>query len=317
MTNLSAAPPDRVAISIGGIDIMWYGILIAAAFALCIYMICRRAPRHGLTADKALNYAIFIAVFAIVGARVYYVIFKWQYYAEDPARIFQVREGGLAIHGGIIFGCVTAIILCKLWKDHPLNLMDLFFVSVPLGQAIGRWGNYFNSEAHGGPTDLPWGIMVDGQKVHPTFLYESLWCLFLFFLLWFIDNRRKFTGQVFFLYCILYSAERFIVEGLRTDSLMLGNLKQAQVLSVIAVIGGVLAYIYLYSRSRKKSAGTDAEDSESPEVGADNENSESPGADAEKEADGGGAPAGEDATVEDIAEDNAGDGANSSEGAKE
>jgi phosphatidylglycerol:prolipoprotein diacylglycerol transferase len=218
------AAPDRVAFTIGGIDIMWYGVLIAIGFALCIYMIVKRAPRHGLTEDRALNYALLIAVFGIIGARLYYVLFKLPYYMEDPMRIFQVREGGLAIHGGLILGCVTAFVLSRRWKESTLNVMDLFFVSVPLGQAIGRWGNYFNGEAHGGPTDLPWGIMVGGEKVHPTFLYESLWCLFLCFLLWYIDNRRKFTGQTFFLYCILYSAERFFVEGLRTDSLMLGPL---------------------------------------------------------------------------------------------
>jgi phosphatidylglycerol:prolipoprotein diacylglycerol transferase len=240
--------PDRVAFSIGDIDIMWYGILIAVGFAVCIYMITARAPRHGLTGDRVLNYAIFVAITGIVGARLYYVLFKLPYYLEDPSKIFQVREGGLAIHGGLIFGCATAIVLCKRWKDSPLNVMDLFFVSIPLGQAIGRWGNYFNSEAHGGPTDLPWGIMVDGEKVHPTFLYESLWCLFLFLLLWYIDNRRRFRGQTFFIYCILYSAERFLVEGLRTDSLMLGPFRQAQLLSAAVIAMAAIAYCYLYKK---------------------------------------------------------------------
>jgi phosphatidylglycerol:prolipoprotein diacylglycerol transferase len=240
--------PNRIAFSIGPIDVMWYGILIACGFALCIYMICSRAPRHGLTGDKVLNYTIFVAVAGIIGARLYYVLFKLPYYAEDPSRILQVREGGLAIHGGLIAGCIVAIVLCRKWKDNPLNLMDLFFVSIPLGQAIGRWGNYFNGEAHGGPTDLPWAITVDGAKVHPTFLYESLWCLVLFLLLWYVDNRRRFTGQTFLLYCILYSAERFFVEGLRTDSLMLGPIRQAQALSVVVVIGAATAYYFLYKK---------------------------------------------------------------------
>jgi phosphatidylglycerol:prolipoprotein diacylglycerol transferase len=240
--------PDRVAFTIGAIDIMWYGLLIAAGFAVCIYMVCLRAPRHGLTGDKALNYAIFIVVAGIIGARLYYVAFKLPYYLADPLKVVLVREGGLAIHGGLIFGCVMTFVLCKLWNDRPLNIMDLFFVSVPLGQAIGRWGNYFNGEAHGGPTGLPWGIMVDGEKVHPTFLYESLWCLFLFLLLWYIDNRRRFTGQTSLLYCMLYSAERFLVEGLRTDSLMLGPLKQAQVLSIAVIAVSAAAYYYLYKK---------------------------------------------------------------------
>ncbi|MDR0596641.1 MAG: prolipoprotein diacylglyceryl transferase [Clostridiales Family XIII bacterium] len=242
--------PDRVAFSIGGMDIMWYGILIAAGFALCIYLICRNAPSHGLTGDRALNYSLFVAVFGIIGARLYYVLFKLPYYLEDPVRIFQVREGGLAIHGGLILGCACAIYLSRRWGDGTLNVFDLFFVYIPLGQAIGRWGNYFNAEAHGGPTDLPWGIMVDGEKVHPTFLYESLWCLLLVFLLRYIDKRRKFAGQTFFLYCILYSAERFVVEGLRTDSLMLGPMKQAQVLSLAVIVCAAAAYFALWRKNR-------------------------------------------------------------------
>jgi phosphatidylglycerol:prolipoprotein diacylglycerol transferase len=288
--NFFNTAPDRVAFSIGGMDIMWYGILIAVGFALCIYMVCRRAPRHGLTGDRALNYALFIAVLGIVGARLYYVLFNLPYYLEDPVRIIQVREGGLAIHGGLILGCVTAIVLSRRWKDHPLNLMDLFFVFVPLGQAIGRWGNYFNGEAHGGPTDLPWGILIDGQKVHPTFLYESLWFLFLFFLLWFIDNRRRFAGQTFFLYCILYSAERFIVEGFRTDSLMLGSLKQAQALSIVVIVCSVIAYFYLQRRHEISGEPSECEkfcigagEDEKKEPSAEEDESEAPSADVEED----------------------------------
>jgi phosphatidylglycerol:prolipoprotein diacylglycerol transferase len=125
--------------------------------------------------------------------------------------------------------------------------------TVALAQAIGRWGNFFNSEAHGGSTDLPWAILVDGEKVHPTFLYESIWCFLLFFVLLFIDNRRKFEGQTFLLYGILYSLERFIVEGLRTDSLMLfGFIRQAQFLSLLVVVFGIIAYVYLNKRSGQR-----------------------------------------------------------------
>jgi phosphatidylglycerol:prolipoprotein diacylglycerol transferase len=269
--NIFDATPDRVAFSIGHIDIMWYGILIACGFAVCIYIVTRRAPVHGFTGDKALNYSIFIAVAGILGARLYYVAFKLPYYLADPSRVFQMREGGLAIHGGLIGGIIITLALCKLWHDHPLNIMDLFIVVVPLGQAIGRWGNYFNGEAHGGPTDLPWGILVDGQRVHPTFLYESLWCLFLFFLLRYIDNRRRFTGQTFLVYCILYSAERFIVEQLRTDSLMLGPLKQAQVLSAAAIIAAAAAYYYL---NKKSKASEVSEASNASEVSEANDASE-------------------------------------------
>ncbi|MDR0357792.1 MAG: prolipoprotein diacylglyceryl transferase [Clostridiales Family XIII bacterium] len=246
--------PNRVAFSVFGIDILWYGILVALGVALTVIVTCKRAPKHGISADKCLNYAVIIVLCGMVGLRVYYVLFNLSYYSEDWMRVFRVREGGLAIHGGLIFGVLALLVCCRFWKDSPLNFMDLGFASVPLGQAIGRWGNYFNSEAHGGPTDLPWAITVDGMKVHPTFLYESIWCFLLFFFLIWIDNRRKFTGQTFLLYTILYSLERFFVEGLRTDSLMIGSLRQAQVFSVVAFVGGIVAYVILYRRYKRGEA---------------------------------------------------------------
>jgi prolipoprotein diacylglyceryl transferase len=154
-------------------------------------------------------------------------------------------------------------VLSRVWKESLLNIMDLFFVAVPLGQAIGRWGNFFNSEAHGGHTDLPWAILVDGDTVHPAFLYESIWCLFLFFLLMKIDNHRRFAGQTFFLYMILYSVERFFVEGLRTDNLMVhfpfGDFRQAQVLSLGAIVAGAVLYVVYYRKQlRVEAAGAEA-----------------------------------------------------------
>ncbi|MDR1953063.1 MAG: prolipoprotein diacylglyceryl transferase [Clostridiales Family XIII bacterium] len=245
--------PDKVAYTLFGIDVMWYGILVAVGIGLSVAIPCYRAPKHGISSDKCLNYAIIIVLAGIVGARLYYVLFNLSYYGADWVRIFRVREGGLAIHGGLIFGILAALILCRFWKDSPLNLMDLCFASVPLGQAIGRWGNYFNSEAHGGPTDLPWAITVDGMKVHPTFLYESIWCFLLFLFLIRMDNRRKFSGQIVLLYAILYSFERFFVEGLRTDSLMLfGTFRQAQALSLAVFIGGIIAYVILYKRAKQR-----------------------------------------------------------------
>lgn len=244
-------PISRVAFSVFGFDIMWYGVLVSAGIAAAAIVSCRRAPKHGLTADKALNFILAVVIAGILGARIYYVIFNWAYYSEDLARVFQFRGGGLAIHGGLIAGALALLIFCRFWKERPLNLLDLYFVVIPLGQAIGRWGNYFNGEAHGGPTGLPWGVVVDGVKVHPTFLYESIWCLLLFVFLVFIDNRRKFEGQSFLLYCMLYSVERFFVEWLRTDSLMLfGIFKQAQVVSVAAIILGGAVYAILYKRSK-------------------------------------------------------------------
>lgn len=242
--------PNSVAFNIFGLDIMWYGVLISLSIGLVVVIICLRAPKHHeISSDKALNISIIVVIAGVIGARLYYVIFDWSYYSEDFSRILNTRGGGMAIHGGLIAGAIAALILCRFWNERPLNVMDLCFAVIPLGQAIGRWGNFFNGEAHGGETDLPWGVIIEGTKYHPTFLYESIWCLLLFFFLIIIDNRRKFEGQTFLLYAILYSVERFFVEGMRTDSLMLfGVLKQAQVLSVILIVVGIIAYILLSKR---------------------------------------------------------------------
>lgn len=244
--------PNPVAVTVFGIDIMWYGILIAAAIVVATFITCRRAPRHGLTSDRILDFVLICIPAGIIGARLYYVVFNWPMYSGDFFKIINIRLGGLAIHGGLLFGLGAAAILCLLWKIRPLEVLDLAIPSIALAQAIGRWGNYFNSEAHGGPTDLPWAVTVNGQTYHPTFLYESIWCLLLFFFLIYMDNHRKFKGQVFLLYGILYSLERFFVEWLRTDSLMIGPFKQAQVLSLSVIIVFTVIYIILYKHWKKK-----------------------------------------------------------------
>ncbi len=243
--------PDPVAFTVFGFDIRWYGILITVGIVVATAISMYRAPRHGISPDRVLDVIIWSVPIGIVGARAYYVFFQWDNYAGDLKSILNIRQGGLAIHGGLIFGIGTAVILCLLWRIRPFNLMDLVLPCVALAQAIGRWGNFFNSEAHGGPTDLPWGILVDGVKVHPTFLYESLWCLLLFVVLSVIDRHRTFEGQVACLYGILYSLERFFVESLRTDSLMLGGLKQAQVISLVIIAVCAVLYVVLYKKSRR------------------------------------------------------------------
>jgi len=242
--------PNPVAFTIFGIEIMWYGVVIAAAMVLAVIIIYRRAPIHGITSEKSLDFVLICVPMGVIGARLYYVLFNWDYYGGDFFKIINIRGGGLAIHGGLILGFLTAILLCVLWDIKPLNLLDLAAPSIAIAQSIGRWGNYFNQEAHGGPTDLPWAITVNGQSVHPTFLYESIWCFLLFFVLLFFDSNRKFEGQTFLLYGILYSFERFFVEGLRTDSLMIGALKQAQVFSAFVFI--LFLIIYLVMRRRSK-----------------------------------------------------------------
>lgn len=242
--------PNPVAFTIFGIEIMWYGILIAAAMVLAVAIIYRRAPIHHISSEKTLDFVLICIPMGVIGARLYYVIFNWSYYSGDLFKMINIRAGGLAIHGGLILGFLTAILLCRLWDIRPLELMDLVAPAIAIAQSIGRWGNYFNQEAHGGPTNLPWAISVNGQMVHPTFLYESIWCFLLFMVLIVIDNHRKFEGQVFLLYGILYSLERFFVEGLRTDSLMIGNLKQAQVLSAAVFVIFVIIYIIMQRKNK-------------------------------------------------------------------
>ncbi len=245
--------PDPIAFTIFGMDIRWYGILIACGMLLAVLLSCKRAPRHGITDEDVLDIAIWMLPVGVIGARVYYVIFNLDYYKTLPSML-DIRSGGLAIHGGLIFSIITVFIICRRKKLNPFNVFDLFVPTVALAQSIGRWGNYFNGEAHGGPTDLPWGILVDGVRVHPTFLYESIWCLLLFFALsWFNKNKRYANGQTLALYFIFYSLERFFVEALRTDSLMIGPFKQAQVISICAIIAGVFLYRYASAHMRIES----------------------------------------------------------------
>lgn len=244
--------PNPVAFTVFGVDVMWYGILISLGMVLAVLITYKRAPRHDIQPDKILDFVLICIPLGIIGARLYYVVFNWSYYAGDFMKIINIRSGGLAIHGGLLFGLGAAAILCIIWKYRPLNVLDLAIPSVALAQAIGRWGNYFNSEAHGGPTDLPWAVIIDGVPCHPTFLYESIWCFLLFMFLIRMDNHRSFEGQIILLYGILYSIERFFVEALRTDSLMIGPFKQAQVLSLTVIIVFATAYIILKRKYNTK-----------------------------------------------------------------
>ncbi len=244
--------PNPIAFTIAGIDIRWYGILIGVAFLLAIYISYLRAPKFGIVQDDILDLTIFLIPCSIIGARAYYVIFSYDNYRGNFIQMLNLRAGGLAIHGGIIAGVIVSYIVAKRKKIKFSNLADLIMPQVALAQAIGRWGNFFNSEAHGGPTNLPWAITVYGEKVHPTFLYESIWCFFIFILLIFLSNKIKFNGQIALLYAMLYSFERFWVEGLRTDSLMIGQFRQAQVLSLVFFILALSTYIYQVRKYKKK-----------------------------------------------------------------
>ena len=231
---------------------MWYGVLIASAMCIGIFLAARRAPQHKLIPDDVYDVCLWMLPIGVIGARIYYVVFNHRMY-HSFAEVLNIRNGGLAIHGGLIFGIATIYFVCRKKKNSTLNMLDLLMPIVALCQAIGRWGNFFNGEAHGGPTDLPWGIIVNGVRVHPTFLYESIWCLLLFiFLSWWDKNKRTAYGQTLCLYAILYSFERFFVEALRTDSLMIGPFKQAQVLSLAVIIAGIILYNYFSEHYRIK-----------------------------------------------------------------
>ncbi|MGI6727662.1 MAG: prolipoprotein diacylglyceryl transferase [Anaerovoracaceae bacterium] len=244
--------PNPIAFTAFGLPIRWYGVLISVGILIGLTIAYRRAPLHQIHSERVLDLTLISLPLGIIGARLYYVIFNWNYYEGDILSVINLRSGGLAIHGGLLLGLSVAAVCCKLWNIKPLNLLDLMVPSIAIAQSIGRWGNYFNQEAHGGPTDLPWAIEINGEMVHPTFLYESIWCLILFFVLIFIDNRRSFNGQTFLLYGILYSFERFFVEGLRTDSLMIGSLKMAQLISAIIFSIFLVVFIVMWRKYKRK-----------------------------------------------------------------
>lgn len=246
---------DRVAFTIFGIDVMWYGVLIATGMLIGIALAVREAKRVGISEDDVLNIAIIAIPVAIICARLYYVIFSWDYYSQNPGEIFNIRGGGLAIHGGLIGGILTGFIYAKVKKLDFFKTADAVMVGMPLAQSIGRWGNFINGEAHGGPTSLPWGIMVDGVKVHPTFLYESIWDFGIFlFIMFYMRKKKTYEGEVIVSYITLYSIGRFFIEGLRTDSLMFGPIRMAQFVSLVGVVGGLVLHFYLKNRAKKNNA---------------------------------------------------------------
>jgi len=245
--------PNRVAFTVFGLDIMWYAIMLVSGMICGTILDYKRAPKKGLSSDMVLDLVLYCVPAGVIGSRIYYVAFEWENYKNNLKDIINIRNGGLAIHGGLLFGLGLMVFLVLRKKQNFIDWLDIAVPGIALAQAIGRWGNYFNSEAHGTPTDLPWAIECQGELVHPTFLYESVWCLLLcIFLCWF-DNRniRKgtgFKGQIFCLYGILYSVERFFVEGLRTDSLYLDaerTIKQAQVISASIIVAGIILYFAL------------------------------------------------------------------------
>ncbi|MBN2899402.1 MAG: prolipoprotein diacylglyceryl transferase [Clostridia bacterium] len=243
---------NPVAFEVFGLEVRWYGIFIATAMFLGSLLFLKNTKKAGYLEDDIYDIILLAFPSAIVGARLYYVLFNWSYYSGDIMRMINIRGGGLAIHGGLIGGFLSAYLMCRHKKLDFADLVDRAAPLLPMGQAIGRWGNYTNGEAHGGPTNLPWAIPVDGQMVHPTFLYESIWNFGLFlFLLWY-GKRKNFKGELLLIYMGVYSVGRFFIEGLRTDSLMLGPIRMAQFISLVFIAISMALWYYLSKRNKVK-----------------------------------------------------------------
>lgn len=257
--NCNAEALDRVFIQLGPISIYWYGVIIATGLFLALYLATREADRLGIKKDLVVDLVMFAAPIAILFARIYYVIFEWDMYKGQPLwKLIAVWKGGIAIHGALIGAVLTTIVYARVKNVSFWQLADIVAPSLILGQAIGRWGNFMNQEAHGGPISeaayqnflqyLPDFIMnqmcINGVMYHPTFLYESVWNIIVFILLLLIRKYNPFRGELFLSYVILYSIGRIFVEAMRTDSLYFGPLKQAQLFSVILIIGSIIFMIY-------------------------------------------------------------------------
>ena len=242
------ASPGAIAFDFGVLQIRWYGILMAASILAGFWLAHRRAVLEGLPADQLVRAAQWGVVAGLVGARLYEVVFNWDYYGRYPAKIVAVWEGGLAMHGGIIAGPLVGAWLARRWGVPVLRALDVIAPSMILGQAIGRWGNFFNEEAFGAPTGLPWKLYISPSHrpiefrqfdfFHPTFLYESLWNLLVFALLvlWIRPRVGRHPGAVFFSYIGLYSVGRFFIEAVRLDSFWIGPFRVGQIASVAGVL---------------------------------------------------------------------------------
>ena len=238
----------RSGINILGFDVHFYGLLIALGVLLAVLLAARREKRLGLEGDTALNIALVCVPAALVCARIYYVLFSWDYYAARPADILNIRQGGMAIYGGVIGGLLAGYIYCRKKRILFAVGLDLAAPSIALGQAIGRWGNFLNMEAYGAAVKnpalqfFPVAVQVQGAWHYAAFFYESLWCALIVLFVLFAERRRFFerSGDIFASYIFLYGIERAVVEGLRTDSLMLGPVRISQAVSLLAVLAAVM-----------------------------------------------------------------------------
>ena len=265
-------PVRRVLFSPFGFDVYTYGVIIAFSLFLAVFLGLRNCEKHGVSQDNIVDLMIFATPISIVMARLYYIIFSWDQFKDDPVKMINIREGGLAIYGAIIGAFLTALVFTRIKKIKTLTLLDFGVPYLIMAQGIGRWGNFVNQEVFGENTNLPWGMMSDEISrfinasiprlnelgvsmdpklpVHPTFLYESLWNLAVFVVLLILSKKKKFDGQILLGYLIGYGTGRAFIEGIRIDSLMLGSVRISQLLSIVLAVGGVAVYFILYKKSQ-------------------------------------------------------------------
>ena len=268
-------------ISIGNFSIAMYGICIAIGMLLAVSLAMREAKRVGASQDKYLDIILVSIVLAIIGARLYYVAFSWDSYKNDLLSIFNIRGGGLAIYGGVLFGALGVVIFGKIWKQNVLQMLDTVVLGVLIGQICGRWGNFFNREAFGEYTngllamrlpvnavrsheitELMWqnAVTIDGSQyiqVAPTFLYESLWNVTVLIILYIYRTHKHFDGEILLGYCVGYGLGRFWIEGLRTDQLILWNtnIPVSQAVGLIgAIVGAILIAVFEIRYYKRKKA---------------------------------------------------------------
>lgn len=247
---------NSVMLDLGFIKIYWYSFFILMGVIVGYKLAINESQKFKIPKDYMINYFFYVLIFGLLGARAYYVIFNFAEYQNNLLDIFKVWEGGLAIHGGIIAGILVTLVYTKKYKIPFFRIVDIMVISLIIGQCIGRWGNFFNGEAHGPATTLSFlqslhlpkfiidGMDINGTYYQPTFLYESIGCLIGFILLILIRKRKNLIlGDLTSIYLIWYGIIRFFIEGLRTDSLLFFNLKAAQLVSIIMIICGILIIV--------------------------------------------------------------------------
>lgn len=258
--NIGLTIPLSKSFEIFGFEVYWYGVIIAAAMALSVILACVYAKRFNIKQDTVIDCALFGIVAAIFGARLYYMVFEYGLTKEMLENFLQIRDGGLAIYGGVIFGVIAVICVAIIEKINIVRILDYLAPFLVLGQSIGRWGNFINQEAFGTNTDLPWAMISDYTRnfivslsqsglnselpVHPTFLYESLGCLVIFFVLFALLKRTHKRGNIVAAYMVGYGILRTLIEGIRTDSLMLDDIRISQLFSILLLVAGVFIILY-------------------------------------------------------------------------